>query len=799
MVETVQPLDVARVYRHCPVDRLEFETTDDLEPLDLLSAHQRAADSLRFGTDIRSPGYNLFVLGEGGAGKHQMVSRFLQGRAEYARSPSDWVYVYHFDEPARPRCLELPAGVGRRFREDMTGLIDDLRTAIPALFESEEYQGRLQELEQTARQEQQAGIEEVREAAEKQDIVLLTTSSGFSFAPSKDGEIMEPETFNQLPEEERRRIEQVVEKLQEQLQQALQKMPRLMKSFRQQVTALNEEMLVAAIDGPLGELTRAHEHHDGIRRHLEAVRKHIVEHVNVFQEEQPEIPPEVIFRRCQVNLLVDNSAAEGAPVIYQDLPTHQHLVGRIEHHVRDGALLTDFSLIRPGALHRANGGYLLLDARSVLMQPGAWDTLKRNLRAGEIRTESLEQAYGLISTVSLEPEPVPLDVKIVLMGDRMLYYLLSAYDPDFADLFKVQVDLEDSLQRSEDNLLLFARMIATLAREAGTRPLDPPGVATVIEQASRQAQDQERLDASTRQMGDLLREAEYWAATDNAPVISRSHVERAVREQIYRAERYREQSLEQIRRGTVMIATTGTAVAQINGLSVLQLGHFAFGRPTRISATARPGRGQVVDIEREAKMGGPIHSKAVMILTRFLASHYAPDSELSLSASLAFEQSYGGIEGDSASVAEVCVLISAIGRVPLRQDLAVTGSINQHGDVQAVGGVNEKIEGFFRACRAAGTLAGHGVLLPASNVEHLMLPSRIREAVEDGSFRIYPVATVDEALTLLTGREVGKPDDEGRFPEGSVHEQVAARLQRFRQTVRAGHREASPESDDDPS
>ncbi|MCW9011187.1 Lon protease family protein, partial [Marinobacter sp.] len=437
------------------------------------------------------------------------------------------------------------------------------------------------------------------------------------------------------------------------------------------------------------------------------------------------------------------------------------------------------TLIRAGALHRANGGYLILDARRVLSQPMAWESLKRILFSGEIRIESLERLYGLATTVSQQPEPIPLSVKVVLLGDRMLYYLLSHYDPDFLDLFKVEADFEDDMERDEASYLLYARMIATMARSAGVRALNREAVARLIEHASRLASDQNKLTAHDRVLKDLLTEADHWAGVADSPHVRASHVQQAIDEREYRASRVRERSLEQIRRGVVMIATQGEQVGQVNGLSVLQLGATRFGQPTRITATARPGKGQVVDIEREAKLGGPIHSKAVMILSRFLANRYAPMNELSLSASLAFEQSYGGVEGDSASVAETCVLLSAIAGIPLKQSLAVTGSMNQHGEVQAVGGVNEKIEGFFNVCGQDGGVNSQGALLPASNVEHLMLNESVREAVQDGRFSIYPVTHIDQAIELLTGLEPGQPDADGVFPKGSFNRRVADRLAAF--------------------
>ncbi len=782
----VEPLSVAEVYRACPEEALGFEVTSELTSLDLLSGHVRAREALDFGTSIRSDGFNLFVLGQPGHGKHDLVGRYLVERSRDEPAPPDWCYLYNFEDPSVPLYLCLPRGVGRQLKRDIDTLVDELREAIPAVFESDEYQNRLQEMKQAMGERQRDAIEAVRREAKEQGILLLSTPNGFSFAPADDDDKMRsPEQYNELPQEERERIEHTVEILQRKLTKAIRRMPRLAKELREQVNQLNEEVMQSAIGAPLVELEERYAEEEGVIAHLGAIRQAILQHVEAFIAEEPEIPPEAVFSRFHVNLLVDNHDTEGAPVVYQDLPGHQHLVGRIEHHVHNGTLLTDFSLIRAGALHRANGGYLVLDVRGVLTQPGAWETLKRILHAGEIRTESLEQAYGLISTVSLEPEPIPLDVKIVLLGERLLYYLLCEHDPEFLELFKVMVDLEDELVRSEENLALYARMVATLARESALRPLDRSGVAATIERASRLADDQQRLTARHRDLSDLLLEADHWAGQAQAAVITREHVQKAVAQQLWRAGRIRERSHEHITRGTLMIATRDSVVGQINGLTVLALGDYAFGQPVRITATARPGSGQVVDIEREARLGGRIHAKAVMILSRYLAGRYARERSMSLSASLAFEQSYGGVEGDSASVAEVCALVSAIARVGLDQRFAVTGSINQHGEVQAVGGVNEKVEGFFDVCRARGELEGQAVILPAANKEHLMLKGEVREAMAEGRFRLYAIRSVDEALALLTGLEPGAPDAAGDYPAESLNGRVQARLAAFREAVKA--------------
>ena len=772
-----------QVYHYCPPEKLSFDTTETLEDLDQPFGQERVLRALEFGAGMAARGFNLFVLGPSGAGKNELVERFLAKHSVSQPVPPDWCHVYNFDSSDKPRALELPAGEGREFRKDMQELTNELKTAVPATFESEEYQARLQELQEEVARRQHQGLFEIQQEANRSNIAMITTPAGFTFAPMRDGEVIEPDEYKKFSDDEKELIESKVEELQKKLQQAIQQIPRLRKEVRERIHALNEEMVQLTLGGPFGELREKWTHVPAVVEHLDRVRNDIVEHAEAFQDDGNG-PPSGLLNRYRVNLMVDNACTEGAPVIYEDLPNHQHLAGQIEHRAHQGNLYTDFTLIKGGALHRANGGYLIVDARRILTHPMAWESLKRVLFSGEIRIESLERLYGLVSTVSLQPEPIPVSVKVVLLGDRMLYYLLSHYDPDFLDLFKVEADFEDDLDRDDSSYELYARMIATMARSVQARNLDRGAVARLIEHASRLASDQKKLTAHDRVLKDLLNEADHWASRNESDLITASHIQQAIDERDYRASRVRERSLEQIRRGVVMIDTSGEVTGQVNGLSVLRLGAMMFGQPTRITATARPGKGQVVDIEREVKLGGPIHSKAVMILSRFLANRYAPMSELSLSASLAFEQSYGGVEGDSASVAETCVLLSAISGVPLRQSLAVTGSMNQHGEVQAVGGVNEKIEGFFNVCQQSGKVDGQGVLLPASNVEHLMLNAEVRQAVSEGRFAIYPVTHINQAITLMTGMEPGEPDADGNFPEGSFNRRVADRLAEFAEVGR---------------
>jgi lon-related putative ATP-dependent protease len=483
-----------------------------------------------------------------------------------------------------------------------------------------------------------------------------------------------------------------------------------------------------------------------------------------------------VLRRYEVNVLVDHGESEGAPVIYEDNPTFQNLVGRVEHVAQMGTLLTDFTLIKAGTLHQANGGYLILDARKVLTQPYAWDGLKRTLRSGKIRIESVGQMLSLVSTISLKPEPIPLNVKVAILGEQLLYYLLWQLDPDFRELFKVAADFAGDIDRSEDNQRLYARLIATLGRREQLRPFERTGVARVIEHSARVAGDSEKLSTQVRGLADLLREADYWAGQTGKDAVTAAEVQRAIDARVYRSDRMRERSQEAILRDTVLIDTDGAQVGQVNGLSVISLGDFWFGRPTRITAQVRLGKGKVIDIEREVELGGPIHSKGVLILSGFLGGRYAGERPLSLSASLVFEQSYAGIEGDSASSAELYALLSRISGIPIKQSLAVTGSVNQLGRVQAIGGVNAKVEGFFDVCKARGLTGDQGVLIPTSNVKHLMLRHDVVEAVESGQFHVYAVDTIDQGIEILTAQPAGEPDAAGDYPEGSVNHLVQARL-----------------------
>ncbi len=791
---TTPALTPAQLYRKCDIQGLDFETTAEIPDLDDILGQDRALKAIRFGAKIAQHGYNLFVLGTAGTGKHSTVEKLLAEKAAQEETPPDWIYLNNFDTPHKPGALQLPPGEGQKLSQAMQALIEDIRASIPAAFESEDYRNRRQALEEAFREQQENAFEGLREKAMAKSIALVRTPMGFALAPVREGAVIEPEVFNKLPEAERQKIQSESEVLQTELEEIVKRIPRWAREHQEALRDLNREVTAATIGHPIDELRRTFAALPEVLQHLEAMRADLVENIHgILRLERDMQQGEIAngggdqasaFNRYLANVIVSRGEGGGAPIVYEDNPTLPNLVGRVEHSSQMGTLVTDFTLIKPGSLHRANGGYLILDARKVLTQPFTWEALKRNLKAGRINIESPGQMLSLISTVSLEPEDIPLNVKVVLCGEPLLYYLLSAYDPEFPALFKVAADFDDTMTRDDQSHQGYARLLATICRREKLLPLERAAVARVIEHGSRLAADAEKLSIRLETLVDLLREADFFAGEAGKPVVSAAQIQEAIDAQIHRADRLREHSHEAIHRNIVLLDTAGQKTGQINALSVLQLGSFAFGRPTRITARVRLGAGKLVDIEREVELGGPLHSKGVLILSGYLQSRYAIDKPLSLAASLVFEQSYGGVDGDSASSAELYALLSALAEVPIKQSYAVTGSVNQLGQVQAIGGVNEKIEGFFDICQARGLTGEQGVLIPEANLKHLMLRQDVVVAAEAGRFAVYPVATIEEGIELLTGMPAGVRDAAGQFPVGTVNKLVEDRLTAFAEARR---------------
>lgn len=799
MMVSIKPLEPERLHQRTDPALFGFQTTAELGELNQVIGQPRAVAAVQLATGIEHDGFNVFALGPSGTGKRSLVMKYFQEKALSEPAPDDWCYVHNFEQDYKPKALRLPAGKGIEFQRDMAQFVDELMTALPTAFESDEYRARRRVIEEEIQEEHDKEFQNLQQKAEQNGVALLRTPAGLVFAPVKDGEVMPPDEYKKLPPEVRDGLEKRVAELQEELQNLLLRIPVWQREMRTRVRELNREVTALAVEGLLTELHTKYQKYPQVLAHLEALKKDIIENAGRFLEgeaaggeagekamafpmpSKAEIYP---LRRYQVNLLVDHSTTQGAPVIYEDNPTVQNLLGRTEHMALMGALVTDFTLIKPGALHLANGGYLILDARKVLLQPYAWEALKRALESHQVRIESLSQMLGLLSTTSLEPEPIELDVKVALLGDRLLYYLLAELDPEFKELFKVQADFTDLLPRNAENLELYARLLATLAKREKLRPLRADAVARVIEHSARIAGDAEKLSIQVNTLVDILREADYWAGSRGGEIIQAEDIQQAIEARTFRADQIRERYQENILRDMIMISTSGEQIGQINGLSVVQLSDFSFGFPSRITARVRLGKGEVINIEREVELSGPIHSKGVLILSGFLGARYAARQPLSLSASLVFEQSYSGVEGDSASSAELYALLSAIAEIPIKQSLAVTGSVNQLGQVQAIGGVNEKIEGFFDICKARGLSGEQGVIIPEANVRNLMLRRDVVEAAAAGKFHIYPVRTIDEGIELLTGIPAGEPDEQGNYPPNTVNGRVKARLDELAEIAR---------------
>jgi lon-related putative ATP-dependent protease len=788
-------ISVAQLRRRVDAAALGFKTTAELTPLDGLVGQDRALRAIEFGFDMKASDYHVFVMGPPATGKVTAVKAHLATRARAMATASDWVYVHDFDEPNRPRAIALPAGRAKPLARSMIAVIDELREVVPALFEGEDYQARRRSIEEGYRLKAESALEVLSQKAATQNIALMRTPTGFAMAPMLEGKVVKPEVFAELPDDMKREVERKVEALQQELQRLLEQGPKLDKQRRTDLAKLNEEVAQHAVTAAIEDVATVFDDLPDVKAYLTTVASDLVRNIAVFvmTSDEPEIvrqptdsARDARFRRYQVNVVCSHDGpAAGAPVLEELNPTYPNLVGRIEHVAQMGTLMTDFLLIKPGALHRANGGYLLLDARKVLTSPFAWEALKRALKTREIRIESPAEQLSAVSTQSLDPVPIPLDVKVILFGERDIFQLVASFDPDFAGLFKVQADFDDSITRSDESHREFARLIASIVKSKDLRPLDAPAVARMIEESSRMADDSDKLSIEVGRIADIVREADYWAGVDKASVVSRAHVDAAINEAIQRADRVRDRSYETINRKIVLVDTTGSKVGQINGLAVLQVGGFIFGRPNRITARVRIGSGKVTDIEREAQLSGPLHSKGVMILWGFLAGRYALDVPLALSATLVFEQSYGGVDGDSASSTELYALLSALADLPIRQGFAVTGSVNQWGEVQAIGGVNAKIEGFYDICVARGLDGSQGVLIPAANVQHLMLREDVVDAVAKGQFQIHAVSTIDEGITRLTGVVAGVRGADGTYPPNTVNRLVEDKLRAYAERNRA--------------
>jgi predicted ATP-dependent protease len=774
------------------LENLPFKSTDDLADINEFIGQKRAVNATKFGIGIKREGFNIFALGPSGIGKRSVISSLIQELARKKGQAKDICYIHNFKEPRHPKLLVLDAGMGQRLSDEMRALVEMLKTAIPAIFESKAYESRMREIQEEIRKKQEKAFTELEKEALDNNIAIARTAQGFVLAATKNGEILSEEDFQALDKKEREKKETLMRDLHEKLMQTLEQIPHWIKEQREQIKEAQAYFIMLQVGSLINDIKNKYQDKAEITNYLNNIEQAILENPGEFRkkgsassESMGLFSSELSLSRYQVNVLVDNSKTKGAPIVFEDNPSLANLLGRIDQISQLGALVSDFSMIRAGALHKANGGFLLLDARKLLTEAYAYEGLKRALRAQSIRMQNLGQILGITGSLSLEPEALPLDIKIVLFGDSFIYYLLSNYDPEFLELFKVAADFDDRIDLSQENSVLFARLLKALLKKEKLRPLSQSGVKRVIQFGSRMVEDAQKISMHIGKLKDLLSEADYYASLSNTPMLGEEEIDRAILEQKLRASMIKEKYLEAMLRDRLKINTSGTSVGQINGLSVVQVGGFAFGHPIRISARTAVGRGTVIDIERESKLGGPIHSKSVLIIVGYLNGHFAQNEGLSLYASLVFEQSYGGVEGDSASLAELSVLMSALSALPINQAIAVTGSMDQHGNAQAVGGINEKIEGFFDLCKSRGLNGKHGVIIPRANLDSLCLSKEIRDAGHKKLFTIYAVSDLSEALGILCSVDAGKRNASGNFPQKSIFGKVEARLLSYAKKAKA--------------
>lgn len=778
-------LPFEKVRKVCEPSGMQCTTTEELSPLEGIIGQERAVKALKFGLEIKQSGFNIYAAGLPGTGKKTTVTDFLEEIAKGRPVPSDLCYVNNFSNPYEPRALRLPSGRGNELQSDMKKLIEETRNLLPKAFESEDYASKRDAKLKEIEGERKELLTRLNQRAQKDGFVLRSTPIGVLIIPVVKNQPLSDQDLLSLSQEMRDAIEGKREKLRIELRSAMRQLRELQRKIDDELQKLNREIANYTFGHLIEGLKEKYEKVPDIIGYLEAVKSDILDNLQEFIKgpEAPKTPfplpwvKELPFRKYEVNVIVDNSSLKGAPVVNELNPTHQNIFGRIQKEAQFGVLTTDFTMIRGGSLHKANGGFLVIEAIDLVRNLFSYDSLKRALTNQCITVEEPGERLGFITTKGLRPEPTPLDVKVIIIGDPLIYQQLYMLDPDFKELFKVKADFDTTMNRTEENMRRYASFVCTFCQKEKLKHLNSAGLAKVIEYGSRLANDQEKLSTRFGRIADIIREADFYATQEGSENVDASHIKKAIDEKVYRSNLIQEKIREMIERDILLIDTEGEAIGQVNGLSVMSLGDFTFGAPSRVTASVGLGREGIIDIQREAKMAGPIHTKGVMILGGYLAEKYTQDKTLSLSARIVFEQSYGMVEGDSASSTELYSILSALSETPITQGLAVTGSVNQKGEVQAIGGVNEKIEGFFEVCKVKGLTGKQGVLIPRSNVQNLMLKEEVVEAVKTGRFHILPVESIDQGVEFLTGTKAGEKRPDGTFEEGTLNYKVSQKLE----------------------
>jgi lon-related putative ATP-dependent protease len=793
MAKTLSPDDL---YRRCDPKMFPFGTTGDLPALDGIIGQQRALDAIDFGLNLRSTGFNIYVLGDSGTGKTSAIRSFLSKKAGTEIIPPDWCYVYNFRAPADPIAIWLEPGRGSEFRKDMQEFIAHLKVEIPKIFESKEYKKQRNAATEEFQKKQKELFEALEKEAESRGFKIKAAMGGFSIvAIGTSGEPMTEEEFNALDPGRKNALQENGKHIQEKLDDAMRVLKREEKATGEKLNELERDATLSVLGHLVEDIKARYPNNEKLIGYMDAVQEDVLANVEDFKAPPEETPPpqlpflkmqkqEPDFTRYAVNALVNNGSLSGSPCVFESNPTYYNLFGRVEHRLQFGAAVTDFTMIKAGSLHKANGGYLVVNALDLLRNLFSYDALKRAIKNAEVKIEDVWEQYRLMTTATMRPETIPLNVKVILIGSPEIYSLLFNLDEEYRELFKVKADFDNRIERTDDNVRSYAAFVSTKTREERLLPFDASGVSRVVEYGSRLAEHQEKLSTKFSDVSNLIRESHYWAKSMDADVVSGAHVEKALDEKIHRHSRIEDRMREGMAEGTLIVETSGEIAGQVNGLAVLDMGDYSFGKPSRITAAVYTGKGGVVNIERETKLSGKIHEKAVLILSNYLGRKYAAKKPISLSASITFEQLYGMIEGDSATCAELYSLLSAISGVPIRQNVAVTGSMDQNGNVQPIGGVNEKIEGFFDLCRLRGLTGEQGVVVPQRNVRNLMLKGEVVEAVREGKFRVHAIEHVEDGIEILMGIPAGAAGPDGKYPAGTLNRLVEDRLTELREAVR---------------
>jgi lon-related putative ATP-dependent protease len=797
---SITELPPEKLRLECPPGTAECKTSEELAPLEGIVGQDRALKALIFGVEMKGKGFNIFAAGPPVTGKRPATRSYLEKIAKTKPTPPDWCYVNNFQNPYEPKALKLPSGKAKVFQKDLKNLIDQVKRAVPAALQSEEFVARTNSLTKKSVEERDKILNELNDEAKRLSYAVRMSQLGIGIVPIRAGKPLSQEEFDALPPNVKKKFEQSRETVRTALDKAGKQVNDLEAKTLDDLKKLRDDTVHYSMGGLISTLSFRYQDEPDVIQYLDDLRDDILENTELFtqsgteqqqQKKDDDSPPslkesglpDLLYRRYQVNVIVDNSELKGAPVISEDNPTVTNLLGRIEYEAKFGTLSTDFTLIKGGSIHKANGGFLILGARELLTSQLSYDGLKRALQSGNIAIEETGQRLGVASTKSLTPQPIPLNVKIVLAGDHQIYQALYVADPDFGLLFKVKAHFDDTIERNNENMRTYGRFVHTLCEKENLNHLEAAAIAKVVEYGSRLAEDQTKLSTKFPEIADLVREASLYASQEESKYIKDSHILKALQEKIYRSNLLDEKTKEMIERGVILIDTSGAKTGQVNGLSVIGLGDFDFGQPSRITVSVGLGREGVIDIERQAKLGGQLHTKGVLIISGYLENKYARDRPLSVSCRLVFEQSYGGVDGDSASSTELYAILSALSDLPIKQNFAVTGSVNQRGEVQAIGGVNEKIEGFYHTCKAKGLKGSEGVLIPQSNVQHLMLSEEVVDAVKQGRFHIYPVSTIDEGIEILTGVKAGVLKSDGTYEANTVHFKVNKRLAEMAQEI----------------